>query len=204
MVNEISSYNSLIKKTCDQVFYIDPDICFFSSFEFFAQYLEFYSILLTPHWRCSNPYIDPSNFAILQTSGLFNAGFIGVSKNGIPAMEWWSKVCLYKCIKDSRRGLFVDQSYLDLIPIYFDNVKILKHKGCNIANWNQVECKRTINEKGEVLINNSWIIVFIHFTKSTIRGIKNGQDSLLKKHLEQYEAMIQKYKDCIPQEISSQ
>jgi hypothetical protein len=44
--------------------------------------------------------------------------------------------------KDPSHGQFVDQTHLNLLPIYFDHVKILKHRGCNVANWKQVECRR--------------------------------------------------------------
>lgn len=190
----------LLEMGNDQVFFLDPDLYFYNSFDFLSQELEGNSLLLTPHWRASNPYEDPSNFAILQTSGLFNAGFVGVSQAGIPAMEWWASVCAYECVKAPERSLFVDQAYLDLIPIYFENVKILRHQGCNVATWNQIECKRTLNQEGETVINDKWEIVFIHFTRSTVNGILSGQDHLLSSHLAQHQASLEKFSAWIPEE----
>ena len=184
----------------EQVFFLDPDTYFFNSFDFLFDELDNQSVLLTPHWRSANPYMDPKNFAILQTSGLFNAGFIGATKAGIPAMEWWSLVCEYECKKEPSKGLFVDQSYLDLMPIYFEDIKILRHRGCNIASWNQAECPRTLTEEGKVYINGIWEIVFIHFTKSTIKGILSGKDTLLRNHLAEYQDSLEKFSVWIPQD----
>jgi SAM-dependent methyltransferase len=151
-------------------------------------------VILTPHWRASNPHVDEGNFSVLQTSGIYNAGFIGVNKNAIPAMEWWSNVCEFKCKKAPGKGFFADQAYLDLLPVYFDRVKVIRHKGCNVANWNQVECRRSPSTKGKVKINNQWDVVFIHFTQSTINGILYGEDGLLKPYLEEYQASLERFK----------
>ena len=184
----------LLKLGFDQVFYLDSDLYFFSNFDFLSKELEHYSVLLTPHWRASDPYMDKNNFSILQTSGLFNAGFIGVSTSGILAMDWWSNTCAYKCKKSPEKGLFVDQGYLDLLPIYFDGVKILRHRGCNVANWNQIECKRHLSAEGEVRINTDTDIIFVHFTRSTIDGIQRGDDGLLKPYLDEFLTSLEKYK----------
>ena len=92
-------------------------------------------------------------------------------------------------MKAPERGLFVDQAYLDLLPIYFESVKILRHRGCNVANWNQIECQREENQPGVITING-FPLVFIHFTASTIRGIEAGDDPLLRDHLARYRAAL--------------
>jgi SAM-dependent methyltransferase len=199
--------NHLLSQGIDQVFYLDSDLYFFSPFDFLYKGLENHSVILTPHWRASDPHVDKANFAVLQTSGLYNAGFIGVSKEGIPAMDWWANVCEYKCIKSPEDGLFVDQAYLDQMPVYFDGIKIIRHRGCNVANWNQIECKRTLSSEGKVNINNTWDIVFIHFTNSTIIGIQNGNDTLLEPNLGEYLAILEKFKhlhqDSLQRRITS-
>ena len=112
--------------------------------------LENNNTVLTPHWRGEYPEIDEVNFNLQFVGGLYNAGFIGVNESAKNAMSWWANACLYKCEKDFKNGHYVDQTYLNLLPIYFEGIKILKHQGCNVANWNQNVCKRTIrfNKKG--------------------------------------------------------
>ncbi len=126
-----------------KLIYIDSDIHFFNDYNFLFDYLDSCNILLTPHWQSSDPLKDESNFKCLLTSGFYNAGFIGVNKKAIEALNWWAEVCLYNCEIKPETGNFVDQTYLDFFHYLFDGIKIIKHKGCNVANWNQVECKRT-------------------------------------------------------------
>ena len=99
-------------------------------------------------------------------------------------------VCEYACEKDREKGLFDDQIYLNILPVYFENVGIIRHRGCNVANWNQVECRRTIQNDGTVLINGLYPVIFIHFTASTIKGILNGSDSALISYLKIYAKAI--------------
>ena len=177
--------NYLFDLGYDKVIFTDPDTYYFSDYSFLFNELDDNDILLTPHWRGITPENNQSNFNLQFVGGLFNAGFIGVNKHAKDVMEWWAINCLYKCEKDFNNGHYVDQTYLNLMPIYFDKVKILKHQGCNVANWNQQVCERTERD-GQVFINNRWEIVFIHFTTSTIRGILFQQDIKLAPYLEKY------------------
>lgn len=176
----------------EKIIYVDNDIHFFHDFQFLFDELEQCNVLLSPHWRASDPRIDASNFMILYTSGLYNGGFVGANRKAIDALDWWAMACAFICIKDPSQGQFVDQTHLNLLPIYFDAVKILKHRGCNVANWNQEECKRA--KRGDhVLINDIEPIIFIHFTNSTIRGILYGTDTELDVSLQKYFERLEKY-----------
>lgn len=186
--------NHLLSSGYDQTFFLDPDLFFFADFSFLEHHLRDRAVLLTPHWRASEPRCDESNFAILQTSGLFNAGFVGVTAAGRSAMDWWTALCLYRCEKQPDQGLFVDQAYLDMMPIYFEDVAIERHRGCNVANWNQVECPRIVRPDGTVGIRGGWDVVFIHFTQSTIKGIESGEDARLRPFLTEYLASLQHWK----------
>ncbi len=183
----------LEKKRFEKIIYIDCDIFFYSDYSFLWKELDNYNILLTPHWRNKVPIINQENFDALFVGGLYNAGFIAVNKKGISALKWWAERCLEECIKDFKQGKYVDQTYLNLLPIYFDKVKILKHQGCNVAGWNIDECQRTI-VNGKVFINEKHPIVFIHFSKETIWRIQRGNDVLLRPHLATYQAAIKQYR----------
>lgn len=186
--------NHLLSSGFEQAFFLDPDLFFFSEFGFLEQDLGERAVLLTPHWRASRPDMDEANFAILQTSGLFNAGFVGITAAGKSAMDWWAELCLHRCEKRPSEGLFVDQAYLDMMPIYFDGVVTGRHRGCNVANWNRLECARVLRPDGTVEIKGGWDIVFIHFTQSTIRGIETGEDPLLQPLLAEYLATLGHWK----------
>ncbi len=175
----------------EKIIYVDADICFFGNFNFLFHQLEQNDILLTPHWRAMNPFDtrdaeDHIAFGYLQTHGLFNAGFVGANKKAIPLLEWWAKACLYKCEKNEGAGLWDDQGYLNLFLLQSENIGIVYHKGCNLADWNRIECKRTVSGD-EVLINSTYPVIFIHFTKDLLVSIRSGKDIYLEKYLKKYE-----------------
>jgi lipopolysaccharide biosynthesis glycosyltransferase len=175
--------NYLIKVSAyEKVICVDCDLFFFNDFSFLFEALDQYNILLTPHWRSSDPFKDPNGFKYLFNHGLFNAGFIGVNKHATAAMDWWANVCWFSCANSSFEGQYVDQTYLNLLPVYFENVHILKHQGCNVAQWNVLECKRILQMNGSVLINNRYPIVFIHFVSTA----KREYDIRLSAYLDEY------------------
>lgn len=181
----------LLENNFDKVIYLDPDICFFNDCQFLFGELNDASVLLTPHWRDKNPLKNEENFRATYKDGLYNGGFIGATKKGLPALKWWAELCHYKMDRQNLLGIYDDQRYLDSMPVYFQDIKILKHKGCNIAVWNIHECKREkINN--EVLINGQYPLIFIHFTNETIQNILNNNDPLLKPYLEKYLSEIKK------------
>ena len=178
----------------NKVAYIDCDINYFNDPTFLFSLLDEYDLILSPHFRSSDPFAEYDNYIMQFNSGIYNGGFVAANKNAVPALEWWARSCFAICEIDPAKGQFVDQTHLNLLPVYFENVHILKHRGCNIANWNQLECKRVKQDDGTVLINNEFPVVFIHFTKSTIRGILSGEDALLLPYLEQYCERLKTYK----------
>ncbi len=184
--------NFLLNKY-DHVIYVDSDIFFFNDYSFLFEELKKSSVLLSPHWRCSNPKIDLQNFKLNFLDGIYNGGFVGASKEGISAMNYWAELCLFNCEVNRGQGFFVDQKYLDILASRFRNVNNIRHKGCNVANWNQVDCKRILHQENEVVINNKYPIIFIHFTTSFLRGVLLGSDKVLMPYLEKYRDTLFKY-----------
>lgn len=179
-----------------KVMYVDCDIYFFNDYSFLFEQLSDSNVLLTPHWRSSDPHRDPANFGLLYTNGLYNGGFIGANEFAIPAMDWWAMACEYVCVKDTSSGLFVDQVHLNILPVYFENIGIVRHRGCNVANWNMTECYRVATGNGtEVFIADEYPVIFIHFTGSMLKGILSGQDILLQPYLEEYYNVNSGYAD---------
>ncbi len=170
-------YSGAIYADCDLYFVDDPGFLF--------ELLKVHAVLLTPHWRPLLPEPDPVQYYCNFTDGLYNAGFIGASRSGIPALMWWHGRCCHRCEIDKAYGLYVDQKYLDLLPVHFDGVHVLKHPGCNVAEWNRAFLKRTTID-GRIHIDGRWPLVFIHFTHLTIEHIEAGDDSQLSTILAAY------------------
>lgn len=158
--------------------YLDNDIFFVSPYAFLFTELAGRSVLLTPHWSPFYPLPHASEFELSLQIGLYNAGFIGVTQRAVQALRWWADVCLFKMERSTQEGYFVDQRYLDLLPLLDDGAGILRHPGCNLGSWNIHQNKRT-KTAGAVKINGVHDPVFIHFNVATIQQIENGNDPQL-------------------------
>ncbi len=168
------------------VIYVDNDIYFYNDFAFLFKELESNNVILTPHFYNSNPNEDQNWLEANFRVGLYNAGFIGVNQQAIIALNWWANCCLYNVKKVFWRGLFDDQKYLDLFPILFDNVKILKYKGCNLAGWNYLNYNLNRDPNGGLVIDSTNKLIFIHFAESSLVDFSKT-NHLLNKEYKLYE-----------------
>lgn len=173
----------------EQVFFVDPDLYFYSDFKFLYEELCDHAFLLSPHWGCMHPKKSEVYFQRLMTDGLYNAGFLGATAKGLPTLQWWADSCLRACERDKSRGLHDDQGYLNLFPILSPDTKILNHRGCNVAEWNRFEVSRSFDEHGNLILDEIYPLVFIHFSNL---GYLVEHDPLLVPFLQAYEKELRK------------
>lgn len=98
--------------------------------------------------------------------GIFNLGFIAV-RNDAEAQRfatWWAERLYDWCHDRLDIGIFVDQKWCNLIPCFFDNVKVLRDPGYNVASWNLSQRKLAFSADGEAQMNGK-PLRFYHFTK---------------------------------------
>jgi len=176
----------------ESVIYLDNDLFFFRQFDFLFDLLKQHSFLLTPHYYKSDPKKDQNWLEANYRVGLYNAGFVGASRVAAETLKWWAKCCAYRCEKNSLRGLFDDQKYLDLVPVMEEKAHIVRHKGCNVAGWNTELCKRVLRDN-EILINGRDPIIFIHFNEFTIREMVQGSDTILTEYFYRYFEKLKEY-----------
>jgi hypothetical protein len=156
------------ERDADVVIYLDPDTCLFNRLDPLLDILKSAEIVLTPHQL--TPDDEPG--AILDNeicslrTGIFNLGFIAIRTGGEGARfaRWWSDRLLKFCYDDIPSGLFVDQRWCDHVPSFFENVKILKDPGYNVASWNLSNRSVSFGPDGTALVNGS-PLRFWHFTK---------------------------------------
>ena len=171
-----------------KVIYIDWDIYFYNDYRFLFRKMEEVSVLITAQW---NPMRTKYNLATMVN--MYNAGFVGMTSAAIPLLEWWAEECLFKCKVDILNGYFVDQSYFHHFHLHEGvTVEVIKHKGCNVADWSRLTCSRTLVD-GEVLIAEKYPVIFVHFSSTTVTSILSGRDPLLRGHLDEYEEQVRKY-----------
>jgi hypothetical protein len=156
--------------TAEKVFYFDPDIALFNSMDPVVELLDRHSIVLTPHQLDPEPIDDV--MAIIDNEiaslifGVFNLGFIAVRNDPEAARfaDWWADRLHDWCYDRFQMGIFVDQKWCNLIPCFFDNVKVLRDPGYNVASWNLSQRKLQFTGDGAAEINGA-LLRFYHFTK---------------------------------------
>lgn len=160
----------LDQEHCDQLFYFDPDIGIFNTLSPVVSLLNENSIVLTPHQTDPEPasHIQAirDNEITSLDYGTFNLGFFAIRNDseGRRFAYWWEARLFDWCHDDLTAGLFVDQKWCNLVPCFFDGVKILRDPGYNVASWNLSQRVMTINRAGDALINDH-LLRFFHFTK---------------------------------------
>ncbi|MEI6798377.1 MAG: hypothetical protein WCO04_04085 [Pseudomonadota bacterium] len=154
----------------EKVIYLDPDIAVFNSLDPIATLLDTHPIILTPHLRDPE---DRADVTAIQDNemgslmhGAYNLGFIAVNQSDEAHRfaNWWADRLHDWCHDRRDIGVFVDQKWCDLIPCFFDDVKVLRDPGYNVASWNLSKRKLHFDLAGRALINGH-LLRFFHFTK---------------------------------------
>lgn len=169
------------KFDAEKIIYLDPDIVVFRNLQGLSDQLDQFSILLTPHLTEPESNIDAimDNEIASLKHGIYNLGFLGVhpTEEGRRFLEWWNQRLIHFCHDDIAGGLFTDQRWIDLVPAFFDNVKILRESVYNVATWNISQRRITGSLANGILIDDH-PLVFYHFS-----GWDGGaQEAMLKKY----------------------
>lgn len=138
------SFQLLMQNGYEKIIYCDPDIFFFSKFDFIYDDLDTYQAILTPH------EIHPQNIPSMVCrdyealrSGVFNLGFAAfrTTKTTREIMKWWGNRLEDFAVSEVTEGLFTDQKWMDFLPAMLPEgaLKISKHFGMNCAPWNYHE-----------------------------------------------------------------
>ncbi len=172
----------LLERGHREVLYIDPDICLYQALSEVNTLLQDgASIVLTPHLLA--PVTDasePGELAIRMV-GAYNLGFCAVSNQETTRqfLKWWQGKLARDCVNDIPNGVFVDQSWIDLVPGLFAQVAILRHPGYNVAYWNLAQ--RPLSRSGDSWHVNGQPLVFFHFS-----GLDPRQPHGLSKYQTRY------------------
>lgn len=151
-----------------KVYYIDPDIVLYGSMKKLHDTLDACNIVLTPNLTKASLEVNTGELASLR-HGMYNLGFIGVKYGDetFRFVRWWQNRLRKHCVIDKPRGLFVDQKWIDLAPLFFKGIDISDEVGYNMAWWNFTErTLLTIND--EYFVNDGLHpLVFFHFSGYT-------------------------------------
>lgn len=150
-----------------KIIYLDPDTVVFNSLDYIIEQLNDNPVILTPHFYKPQPdlqSIKHYEISVLK-HGIYNLGFLGIntSQNGLVFLNWWTERLLSYCYDEIARGLFTDQRWIDLAPVFFDFIKILRQPNYNVAIWNLTQRKISGTVPDNILIDDL-PLVFFHFT----------------------------------------
>jgi hypothetical protein len=115
----------------DLITYVDADLFFFSDPTPIFNELGSASIGIVGH-----RFAPELSYKAIY--GKYNVGILCFRRDHESArcLEWWRERCLEWCHDRVEDGRFADQKYLDEWPQRFGSVKVLEHKGVNLAPWN--------------------------------------------------------------------
>lgn len=148
----------------EQVFYLDPDTYLTSPMVELEGALKGSEggILLTPHFLLPTPAELGKNEGHLLTVGVYNLGFCGFDRRGIPALDWWWGHLRDECLYDPLSGLFVDQKWMDIGSTLW-RAGDLRHSGYNIGVTNLPERPLALDDEGFYNSANGERIRLFHF-----------------------------------------
>jgi hypothetical protein len=176
--------------------YVDGDVLFFDSIGYVEKLLAVYSITLTPHIFSPFPFDKkrPQEKEILKT-GLYNAGFFALRNDntGNAFINWWGKRMIDQCYYNGVQGWSVDQNWLNLVPIYFDQVGIVEHRGYNVAYWNIHE--RNLSVKGNrFYVNENEPLIFFHYSGYNIGNVNEFSKHQDRVQMTEYPELVELHK----------
>lgn len=187
-------FKELLNAGYEKVFFFDPDIQVFSSLEPLTALLDNHSVLLTPHIdqpAKSDAEILYSELSVLA-HGIFNLGFLGVTNNeqGNAVIDFWKHRLTRYSLKEHAKGLWTDQKWFNLVPLYFDGVHVLKHQGCNVASWNI--SSRPITIRQQTLYSGADPLLFFHFSGFD-KGVPKRMFEIFRSYNQALEGLFTAY-----------
>lgn len=149
------------KTTADRITYIDGDLYFYTSPRPMLDSLGEASAAITPH-RFSFEYRNHVQY------GLFNVAWITYRRcpEGLECLNDYKADCTEWCFDRVEQGRFGDQKYLDKWPNRYPNLKVINHKGFNLAIWNVNNY--IIRVRDNVVMIDDDPLVFYHFASTAL------------------------------------
>ncbi|CAG5068505.1 hypothetical protein DYBT9623_01236 [Dyadobacter sp. CECT 9623] len=166
-----------------EVIYFDPDIIVFQPLTELVNSLQKYNAVVTPHIITPiEDQLTPNELHHLNT-GVYNLGFVAFSRSEqiTQFIAWWEEKLRYECLIDLCNGLFVDQNWMNFLPVFVQNTLIERNPGYNAAYWNLHE--RTFNNiDNQFIINGQFPLIFFHYS-----GYDPAKPDILSKYQDRFE-----------------
>jgi hypothetical protein len=145
--------------------------------------LDNHSAVLTPHINTPiEDQLTPNELHHLNT-GIYNLGFVAFSRSeeNDQFISWWEEKLRYECLIDLCNGLFVDQNWMNFLPVFVPNTHLERNPGYNAAYWNLHE--RTFSKEDDTFyVNGTEPLIFFHYS-----GYDPAKPEILSKYQNRFE-----------------
>jgi hypothetical protein len=186
----------------DKLLYLDPDIAVFNSLQPLSDLLDDHPILLTPHQVQPEQTMEAivDNEICSLKHGVYNLGFLALRSDGQGRafVDWWRDRLLHFCYDDIPNGLFTDQRWCDLAPVFFDQLHIIRSPAYNVATWNLAHRDVIMTPDGVIHVDGE-PLRFYHFTGfdsgagATMARKYAPEDHIVHDLWEWYERQLDRY-----------
>ncbi|MFC1681716.1 glycosyl transferase [Pseudomonadota bacterium] len=150
----------------DHVIYLDPDIVVYHSVSPLTNNLAEHNMIVTPHSCTYDNSEDNLHYeTTMLMTGVYNLGFIATARSAETSafLTWWQIRLRKYCYYLPSPGLFVDQIWVTLAPLYFEGFFVEKDPGYNMCYWNHFE-RILSHEQGGYKVNRENDLIFYHFS----------------------------------------
>jgi len=143
--------------------YLDPDIQIFDVLTPLIEATFEHGWSLTPHTvHPLTPRDAGPPEAEIMGAGIFNLGYIGVSRAAHSFLEWWKAHLRRDALIDQQHQMFTDQRWIDLaVPMFRPYIEY--SPAYNVAYWNLDNRIITKTGDGTFLVNGE-SLRFFHFS----------------------------------------
>ena len=129
----------------DTLIYADPNSQFLAPLTDLWHQLSTATILLTPYITRSLSPGEPDE-KFFQNIGLYSSDFLAFRRSAETdrMLSWWDNRVRERAYVNVCEGLCLDQTWLMHVPVFFRDVRIIKHPGWHVGLWNLPERLLTV------------------------------------------------------------
>jgi hypothetical protein len=189
------------ERGAEEVVYLDPDTCLYQPLNDLDGFFAEADILLTPHVLTPIPLDGrPIGENLFLNYGLYNLGFLALRRSEETArfLDWWKERTYANGYNRPGVGLYTDQLWINLVPVYFRRVALIRHPGYNMGPWNLHE-RELFREEGHFMLRGGLQLVFYHFSGfRPARGLLNTDERLYRmQHRQDLYPLYSEYKAAL-------
>jgi hypothetical protein len=183
----------LHQERIENVIYFDPTVQLFGDLQTIIKTLQTTDILLTTRLSRKFGKSTYGDEKLFLNTGMYDAGFWAIRKteNVFRFVKWWQARLANRAHFDLCNGMNHEQLWLNYVPIFFENVVVVKNYGWNVGLQNLHE--RILTKKGgKWLVNQMEPLLFFNFRECL-------SDSIAVKNLLQQSGADRPYTDFLDQ-----